>query len=189
MCQTHGKIFCRCRLLLVAVDEVSITVNPRGACCGDDRVAARGNMWDWGVSPAAVSEPSRGPSLCFTSHQRRRACAEMVFSQYTGPGEPNLSFLLIMWYGYGERGIPAALLRVPPNSGSCHAEEGCCRCPSQPPITYSFPGVSVAMGMFSFKLWWVSVLSRHPGGLAASIHAAFPPRRKARGERIGHSRR
>lgn len=183
MRQTHGRIFCRCRLLLVAVDEVSITVNPRGACCGDDRVAARGNRWDWGVSPAAVSEPSRGPSLCFTSHQRRRACAEMDFSQYTGPGEPNLCFLLITRH-------PCPLLRVPPNSPSArgHAEEGCCRCPLQPPASYGFPGVSVAMGMFSFKLWWVSLLSRHPGGLAASIHAASPPRRKARGVPIGDSR-
>ena len=191
MCQTHRKIFCRCFLLLVVVNEVNTTVNHTGACCSGDWVAAHGNIWDLGVSPVAVSEPSSGP-LCVSLATRDATCP-LRWTSHSIQGQGNQICISFLLHGTSIESEASLLLcftsLLTAWERTRSHREGCCRGPSQPPISYRFPGVSVAMGMFSFKLWQASTLSRHPGALAATIHAAFPPRRNARGACIGDSRR
>lgn len=86
-----------------------------------------------------------------------------------------------------DRACPCPSLHVLPNGLRAHTVTE--RWDAATPVSYGLPGILVAMGMSSFKLWQASVLSRHPGGLAAPIHAAFPPRRELRGVCVGDNRR
>jgi len=182
-CQTHKKIFCRCHLLLIVVNKVTTMVSHRGRCCSDDWAAAHGGRWDLGISPDSSSRALWWPSPCFTSHQRCYVSAEQM-----GPQE-YVSFPLHGTSAESEVSLHfTSLLTAWEHVWSCRT--GMLLPPvAATPVFCRLPGISVAMGMFSFELRWASVLSRHLGGLGASIGAAFPPRRERRGTCTGHSRR
>lgn len=185
MHQTHRKLSGGCHLLLVAISAVNTMVNHTGGWCRNDWAVARGNIWDLGVSPVSSFWALEWPSRCSTSQQGHHVCAKMDFPQYTGPGEPNQCFLSITRYKYIGWGIPGlhstALLMAWEHTRS-HSSSMLSLPIATTPVTYMFPGISVAMGMFSFKLWRMSMLNRHPGGLTASICSVFPTRKEPRGD-------
>lgn len=140
------------------------------------RVAIRGI----GVSPQQQFLSPLVAPLC-VSLATRDTVTVLRWTSHSIRGQGNQIYV-----SFSLRGIPAALLRVPPNSlrARGHAEEGCCRCPSQPPVSYGFPGVSVAMGMFSFKLWWVSLPRKAPRWPRCLHSHCFPSQEE--GERAAH---
>lgn len=143
---------------------------------------------DLGISAVAVSEPSSGP--LGISLATRGATHVLSWASRSKVGQGNqICFLLVTWCKYREQNVPDASLNIPPNSLAVHREGCCCVLLQLPLSSVEFPGLSVAKGMFFFKLWWVSMLSRHPGGLTVSFHTAFPPRRKVGETDIGDSRR
>lgn len=148
------------------------------------------------VSPQwAVSEPSSGP-LCVSLATKDAMCV-LRWTSRSIWGQGNQIYISFPLRGTSIEGadrdcVPAlrftSLLTAWEHTQS-HRNGMLLPPVAVTPVSYGLPSISVAMGMFLFKLWRPSVLSRHPGGLAASIHTAFPPRREPRGGCVGDSRR
>lgn len=88
------------------------------------------------------------------------------FSQWAGPGEPHLFPSCYMVQVQGGRLSWCFSSHPSEQPGSAQGGMPLCPVPAAA-VLCGFPGLSVAKGMFYFKLSWASMLSRHPGGLTS----------------------
>lgn len=119
------------------------------------------------VSSVAVSEPSSGPLGISLATRDAVRVLRWLLAMSWARWATSVSFLL-HGTSTGREALLMLLFTSLRTAWQCTGGMLLCPVPAAA-VLCGFPGLSVAKGMFYFKLWWASMLSRHPGGLMSPL--------------------